>query len=60
MRYLLADCGFALGEIQTGLWGNRKCVEANLGSRWQIYQRWRHLLENEPDCPVVVWVIARK
>jgi SAM-dependent methyltransferase len=60
MKYLLADCGFALDQIQTGSWGNRKCVKANLGSKWQIYQRWRHSLKNEPDCPVVVWAIARK
>ena len=60
MKHLLAECGFALDQIQTGSWGNRRCVEANLGNRWQIYQRWRHSLENEPDYPVVVWAIARK
>ncbi|HVL15177.1 MAG TPA: methyltransferase domain-containing protein [Gemmata sp.] len=59
MKHLLAECGFPLEKVQTGSWGNRACVKANL-KRWQIYQRWRHSLKNEPDFPVVVWALAQK
>lgn len=59
MKHFLAECGFALDEIQVSSWGNRACVKANFGP-WQIYQSWRHSLRNESDFPVVVWAMARK
>jgi SAM-dependent methyltransferase len=59
MKYLLAECGFPLDKVQTGSWGNRACVKANF-KRWQIYQRWRHSLKNEPEFPIAVWALAQK
>lgn len=59
MKHFLAECGFELDDIRTGSWGNRACVKANL-NKWQIYQRWRHSLDNEPDFPTVVWALAKK
>jgi SAM-dependent methyltransferase len=59
IKHLLAEGGFDINLIITGSWGNRACVRANW-ARWQIYQAWRHSLENEPDFPVVVWAMARK
>jgi hypothetical protein len=60
LKHFLAECGFPLEQIQTGSWGNRSCVKANLNGRWQIFQPWRHSLHNEADCPLVVWALARK
>jgi len=60
LKHLLAECGFSLDKIHTGSWGNRRCITANLGKRWQIYQPWRHSLKNEPAYPGVVWALARK
>lgn len=60
LKHFLAECGFPLDGIHTGSWGNRACVQANFGSRWTIYQRWRHSLVNDPDFPIVVWALASK
>ncbi len=60
LKHLLAECGFDLHQIQTGSWGNRACVQSNFGSRWTIYQKWRHSLKNDPEFPIVVWALARK
>jgi len=60
LKYLLADCGFELDRIQTGSWGSRACVKANLKlSGWAIKGHWRSLL-NEPLFPVAVWAMAQK
>jgi SAM-dependent methyltransferase len=59
LKYFLAECGFALADIQTGSWGNRACIRANF-LKWQIYQTWRHSLHNEPHFPAVVWALAKK
>ncbi len=59
IKYFLAECGFALENVQTGSWGNRACVREYL-ERWPTYRPWRHSLTNEPDCPVVVWALAQK
>lgn len=59
IKYFLAECGFPLENIETGSWGNRSCIVGNF-PRWQVYQRWRHSLVNEPDFPVMVWALARK
>lgn len=57
LEQLLNECGFPI--VETGSWGNRRCVKANLG-RWTRYRPWRHTLHNDPACPVVVWAFARK
>jgi SAM-dependent methyltransferase len=56
LEQLLHECGFP--TVETGQWGNRRCVRANL-RRWVEYRPW-HSLRNEPEFPVVVWAFARK
>jgi SAM-dependent methyltransferase len=60
MKYFLAECGFPLEEVIVGTWGNRACINANFGERWQIYQSWRHSLRNDPDLPITLWALAKK
>lgn len=59
MRYLLAEAGFILDNIETGSWGNRACVIGNF-RKWAPWVSWYHSLKNEPLFPVVVWAFARK
>jgi SAM-dependent methyltransferase len=59
LEHFLSECGFPHANIQVFSWGNRACAIANF-HRWQIYQPWRHSLDNEPDFPCVVWALARK
>jgi SAM-dependent methyltransferase len=59
MKHFLAECGFAIDDIQVDSWGNKPCVKANLNG-WVTYVRWRHSLRNDPKFPVVVWALARK
>ncbi len=59
LKHLLAEGGFPLARIQTGSWGNRRCVVGNF-DEWQNYIPLLHSLKNEPDFPVVVWAFARK
>lgn len=59
LKYLLAECGFAIERTRSGSWGNRACVRANF-SHWPQYRPWFHSLKNEPNFPVVVWALARK
>jgi SAM-dependent methyltransferase len=56
LRALLEECGFE--RVETGSWGNRRCVRANF-RKWPKYRPW-HSLRNEPEFPVVVWAFARK
>ena len=58
MKYFLAECGFALENVQTFSWGNRKCIQANW-NKWPAYRPW-HSLRNEPDFPISVWALAKK
>jgi SAM-dependent methyltransferase len=59
MKHLLAEAGFEIGNIESGSWGNKACVLANLlPPHWAPFG-WGRSLENEPDFPVVVWAIAR-
>jgi SAM-dependent methyltransferase len=58
LKGLLEDCGFEPQWIETGAWGNRACVKANL-DRW-AYLGWGRDRTNEPDYPVTVWARARK
>jgi SAM-dependent methyltransferase len=57
LRQLLMECGFR--HVETGAWGNRRCVRANFGE-WVEYVPWRHSLRNESAYPVVVWAFAWK
>jgi SAM-dependent methyltransferase len=60
MKYFLGECGFDLGKVRTGSWGNRDCVRANLKLRgWASMNRWRSL-RNEPQFPISIWAIAEK
>jgi SAM-dependent methyltransferase len=59
IKYFLAECGFQLGAIRTGSWGNRKCVISNL-SKWIRYIPALHSLNNEEQFPVVVWALATR
>ena len=59
LKCLLIECGFQTQQIQTGSWGNRACVKANL-TRFPSWIPWWHSLKNEPLYPVVVWAFARK
>ncbi len=65
LKYLLAEAGFDLEDIETGSWGNRACIRAASGLRadfgdWTLWNPRFHSLHNEPDFPVVVWAFARK
>ena len=59
LRHLLEDCGFPLETIRTGSWGNRRCVKANLRSRWPVYVPGLHSLRNDPEYPIQVWALAQ-
>lgn len=56
MKSFLGEAGFQ--DIQTGSWGNRACLIANLED-WAPYKRW-HSLANDERYPLVVWALARK
>jgi SAM-dependent methyltransferase len=58
-KYFLSEAGFPLDLIQTGSWGNRKCIKGNF-KRAIRYRRRLHSLKNEPNMPVTVWTLARK
>ena len=61
LKHFLAECGFELETIQTGAWGNRKCIWAHLNSsRPLTYREKKHSLENEPAFPHHIWAMARK
>lgn len=57
LKYLLAECGFSIEQIETGSWGNRECINANF-KKWK--RRGWNSLRNEPNFPVTVWAIAKK
>jgi SAM-dependent methyltransferase len=59
MRHLLMEAGFNSDNIETGAWGNRICLIANLKT-WPWYLPPIHSLKNEPLYPLVVWAFARK
>jgi 2-polyprenyl-3-methyl-5-hydroxy-6-metoxy-1,4-benzoquinol methylase len=56
LQVLAQDVGLAVEHLQS--WGNRQCVAANL-FRWVRRRPWNSL-KNEPNFPVVVWMLARK
>jgi len=60
LRVLLEEAGFT--SIDTGSWGNRQCLAADLqpGLDWTGYDPAVHSLENEPQFPLAVWAFARK
>jgi hypothetical protein len=59
IRYLLAEGGFRLEDIQTNSWGNRQAVSMGF-EKVSMFRPWYHSLENEPKFPVMVWAIATK
>jgi SAM-dependent methyltransferase len=62
IKYLLADSGFHLDDIQTWSWGNRAAAKANLNRRrFPLYNPILHRnLKNDPLFPVQVWALARR
>ena len=59
LKYLLAEGGFPLEKIQTGSWGNLRCIVANFKG-WVPYRSRIHDLRNEPEFPYCVWALAQK
>jgi len=59
LRHFLHECGFPLGSITTGSWGNRACVIANFAG-WVVHDPAVHDLSNEPEFPYHVWALAQK
>ena len=45
--------------VSSGSWGNVDCLVANLFS-WIAYQPAMHNLRNDPNFPLVVWLLGRK
>jgi SAM-dependent methyltransferase len=61
MKYFLSEAGFPIEAIQSGSWGNRAAVKANLLlTHFPYYNPIVHSLENEETFPVQVWALARK
>ena len=62
IKYLLADAGFQLHDIQAWSWGNGAVAKANLNPRrFPIYNPILHRnLNNDPLFPVQVWALAQK
>ena len=62
IKYLLADSGFHLDDIETWSWGNRSAAKANLNPRgFPLYNPILHRnLKNDPLFPVQVWALARR
>jgi SAM-dependent methyltransferase len=60
ITYFLAECGFPMGTITTGSWGNRTCLEATLRREYRLFNRHFHSLSNDPELPMVVWTLAQK
>jgi SAM-dependent methyltransferase len=59
LKFLMEECGFDPKRIITGSWGNRLCVVANFMT-WPEYIPDIHPIDNEPDFPMVVWMLAQK
>ena len=59
LKHLLAECGFPIDSIQTGSWGNKACVKANLDYQGRAFSRRLHSLKNEIEYPFHVWALAK-
>ena len=59
MKYFLEESGFDPSTMQSGSWGNRSAVKANM-RKLGAYRGFRRRLKNEPDFPVTIWVMAQK
>jgi hypothetical protein len=59
MRYFLAEAGFSLERVQTGAWGNKACLKANL-TAWTKPWPFFTSFKNEPNYPVMVWAFAQR
>jgi len=58
IRYFLAEAGFSLERVQTGAWGNKACLKANL-TAWT--KPWPFTsFKNEPNYPLMVWAFAQR
>jgi SAM-dependent methyltransferase len=60
IRTLLEGAGFR--QIETGSWGNRRCLIRDLtpGLEWAWYNPLLHTLKNEPQFAISVWAFAQK
>mgnify|MGYP001035719875 CR=1 FL=1 len=55
---MLVEADFEVENLKH--WGNKNCVNANLGNGpWARYQPFRRM-KNESDIPVTVWAYAKK
>jgi SAM-dependent methyltransferase len=61
MKYFLSEAGFPIEAIQSGSWGNRTAVKANLlSASFPYYNPLVHSMKNEEIFPVQVWALASK
>src|SRR4029077_5862589 len=59
MRNFLSEAGFDPESMQSGSWGNRRAIVANL-KRLGTRRGWRRNMKNEPEFPATVWVMAQR
>ncbi|MGE3623114.1 MAG: class I SAM-dependent methyltransferase [Bdellovibrionales bacterium] len=59
LRFLMEECGFPLDRMTSGSWGNRMCIIGNFAA-WPEYVPGVHPIDNEPEFPMVVWLLAQK
>ena len=57
MKYFLVEAGFEEDNIETGGWGNRAAVKANLN---RFVRGGFRSLRNEKNFPLTVWAFAKK
>jgi SAM-dependent methyltransferase len=58
IRWLLKDAGFTEENMRSGSWGNRSCAVANFRHGWRMFG-WGRSLRNDPNLPVMTWVLAQ-
>jgi SAM-dependent methyltransferase len=59
LKYFLNEAaGFEIDKIQSGSWGNQRCVKSNL-FLWRRYLPFFHSLKNDPFFPISVWALAK-
>jgi SAM-dependent methyltransferase len=58
---LLIEAGFEEDNIRAEQWGNRGAALRNFDRPWPpVHDPERDSLENDPECPVCAWALARK
>lgn len=61
LQNLLIEGGFPENDVKAAQWGNREAMKRNLEEDWPpVYDEEKDSLENDPNCPVVAWALARK